>query len=321
MFMPEGTSPEIPNKDINMTPESKPDIWNTPITRRTALKVGVAAGAAVILGKDPAPTQASQELPVVEPLKSKEQMSPEEAKARSVRANCIDLVPQVQAIDSVAANFAYKNASDEINEWEEANKCLETGQYEAAKAIFDEVRLRLLSLGAVHILNQTLEKQQLAYSWDDIQKGMDHVLEIGGTPLSEFRNYLADKTPIENKIERYFWRGIPTNKDGKVVPIYSQQTYVENINELASMVGGFSGKDPEVIMGAFLIAPSEKPKYPDVSGHTKYIYDWAEMPGNKLRGHQFDTGPIDWIKKFFRIPIEERKIVYVRASEISPTFS
>lgn len=325
--MPEGANSEIPNKNTQMTPEAKPDIL-TPVTRRAFIKGAAAVGTAAVvestIGKV-IPAEAKQEAPTTEPEKAggEKERTPEQ-EAYDAKAACENLfinVRKIEGMDLKTVDFASKSASGETDDFQEANNYLSKKQYVEAKASFQEVSNRLLALAAVRILNQIRENKGLVYSWDDIDKAKAWAFNTEGQPLSEIRNYLDTCTPlVDSNIESYFWRGIPVKRGGKVIPIYSQPTYVENINETAFMVGGFSGKDPEIIMGAFLATPPEKPKYPDVSGHSNYVYDWVESSNNNLRGHRLDKGLFDLIKDLLRLPVEERKVVYIRTSEMTPIY-
>lgn len=337
--MPEGNS-EIPKKDQIMTPGTETDWLHTPISRRKFNEIA-ATGAAIVavestIGKV-VPAEAKQESPTPEPPKiGEEQERTPEEKARAAQINCENFLTQVKKIDASVAGGV------EGTSLNHANKLFTNKEFAKAQEIFERISDSLLKFATVRVLNEGLKAHPgKSYSWYDIREVMDHVVLTPSNPLSEIRNYLGEKKLIETKIDHYFWRGIPVkkvDKQGKTqeVILYSSLNYSEDLNEISAMAGHFSteeGANAEAIMGGVLIAPPEKPKRQDLTGHLNWQYDRVVVPLESVKGAEVENSTeeeipdkrslgekfSDWLSGNKNEP-QKAKVLYARASEIIPTY-
>lgn len=342
--MPEGSS-EIPIKDIKSEPKQ--------IDRRTFLKGAAVIGTAVVvestIGKI-IPAEASSETPNSEKNNSTETQKPPtqeqvkvsakertpEQKANDAKAACENLLVQIRKIDNKIASMVADTSFSQAVKW------LEGGNYAEAQRTFERISNSFLAVAAANLLNEEQKKHPgKSYSWFDIRGGMDKVMDTRDQPLSELRNYFAEKTLIDTKIVRYFWRGIPkekTDKQGKPqeIVLYTSPTYSEDLNEIAAMAGSFSiekSANAEAIMGGILATPPEKPNRQDITAHLNRQYDWVVMPEESVKGARIDNSSEEeipdkreWKEKlgdFFsgnKNEVKKAKVLYARASEIIPTY-
>lgn len=289
---------------------SETPITPAKISRRDFLKGVGNAGAALIVGD--LIRKTGVDIPQGQTVT--------EEMAKRGQGMALALLNQVKNLEPEVAQLV-ENAYDHTSRITLARD----QNYSEALETFERIADSLLKFGAVRTLNRILDNQKITYSWKDIREVIDEVIMTPGQPLSEFSNYFAKRKPIdpkESRIQRYFWRGLP--KEGKVVPVYDQPTYLDNIDAVHYMIGSFSQENPEAIMGAFLATPPEKPSMdektaPEYRKHMNYLYDWVVVPIESLKGCKLNTDFFEWLKNIF--DQERRNVVYIRASEITPTYT
>lgn len=298
--MPEGTNTEMPQTEKQ----------SAGISRREFLKKAgtLAAGAALFPGD--LLRQTGAEIPQGQTI-TKETAEMGKGMALALLNQVKNLDPEIAAL----VENAYKHTADITLDRDQ--------NYKEALLTFERIADSLLKWGAVRTLNRILEEQKITYSWDDIDAVVVEVIGTQGQPLSEFQNYFAKRKSMsqeESGIESYIWRVIP--KPDKTVALYKEPTNVDNINEMAFIVGGFTESNPEAIMGAKLIS-KDKPQLdartdPKYRTYVDYLKDWVVFPVKYLKGQKIDEGVEGFFGRLFGQ--KPREFVYAHASQMNITY-
>lgn len=297
--------PEGPNTEMPQVEQSAKEM-----SRRDFLKVaGTAAlGAAIFPGDLLRKTGA--EIP--------QNQTVTRETAEMGKGMALALLNQVKNIDPSIASLVENAYSHTTNILLDKDH-----NYKDALANFERIADSLLKWGAVRGLNRILETKNETYSWKDIREVIDQVIMTPGQPLSEFQNYFAKRKSIsrqESGIEDYVWRVIPDSD--KPVALYREPTRVDNINEIAFIVGGFSESNPEAIMGARLISKDKPQLGANVDAkyriYQSYLKDWIVAPVESLKGFRLEEGLGDFFGKLFGQ--KPREVVYIRASQMKVTY-